>query len=181
MKKIFIENIFQLLKELEQFEYRIENIDHIWDILFSDQKNKYYHIRITKYREVFYITHINGNLCTLETNQNKEVKVMSTFGFSSFDDGHHDPEKAWSYIITSARKWLHLVKKDWIKTNKQVHESYPLKNRYGIVPNSLIRFSLTDIYRIDQELGKVKTKKFIKLVEEGYFFTKEKAQQWYAH
>src|SRR3990172_8836778 len=45
--------------------------------------------------------------------------------------------------------------------------SYPLNRRYGIVCNSLVRETLTDMYRLDEELGKAKTKKFIQLVEQG--------------
>jgi hypothetical protein len=44
-----------------------------------------------------------------------------------------------------------------------------LNHRYGIVPNSLIRASLPDVYRIDRELGKMRTRQFVRLVEENRF------------
>jgi hypothetical protein len=61
------------------------------------------------------------------------------------------------------------VKKNWIKANRQVYESYPLNRRYGTVSNALIRVSLTDCYRIDQELGQKRMDEFISIVEGGYF------------
>ena len=93
----FEENVYTLLKDLKQFKYQIEGVDRIWDILFFDQKNKYHHIRVTKYYEVFYLAHLDGNLCTLEIKQNKGVQVAPSFGFSSYDDGSHDPAKVWNH------------------------------------------------------------------------------------
>lgn len=169
----FQENIYIFIEELRQYEHRIEGIDFVWDILFPDQKDKYHYLRVTKFHEVFYLAHIDGNLCSLEINQNKSVQAAPSLGWSSSDDGSHDPAKNWGSLITAVRKWLNFVKKDWIKANKQVQSSYPLRNRYGIVPNSPIRYSLPDIYRIDEELGKNKTKAFIDLVEQGYFHSRD--------
>ncbi|MGA1823153.1 MAG: hypothetical protein ACMUIP_00725 [bacterium] len=61
--------------------------------------------------------------------------------------------------------WLKTVRKDWINANRRIQEQYPLNCRYGIVPNAIIRNSLADIYRLDKELGKTKSRKFIRLVE----------------
>ena len=55
-------------------------------------------------------------------------------------------------------KWLKVVEKNWIKANKQIQLEYPLNYRYCTVSNSLIQDSLPDIYRLDRELGKVKTR-----------------------
>ncbi len=70
-------------------------------------------------------------------------------------------------------KWLKVVEKNWIKANKQIQLEYPLNYRYCAVSNSLIQDSLPDIYRLDRELGKVKTRKFIALVEDGFFIRSE--------
>lgn len=169
----FENNVYSLIKELNQFDYRIESIDHIWEVIFPDQKNNYHHIRVTKYHEVFYIIPIDGDLCTLEVTPKKSVKVASSFGRTPYDDGSNDPARVWTNLVIYARKWLKVVNKDWIKANKQVHELYPHNRRYGIVSNSLVRTSLADIYRIDKELGKAKTKKFISLVEDMHFFQNE--------
>ncbi|MFI5342934.1 MAG: hypothetical protein ACHQUC_01810 [Chlamydiales bacterium] len=170
----FEENVFALIRDLDDFEYSLENVDHIWDIIYPDKKDKYFYIRVTKYQEVFYIGHINGDYCSLEVHPKKGVTASSTMGIRSYNDYQHDPAIVWNDLITYARKWLQFVKKDWIKANKQMYASYPLKYRYGIVPNSLVRASIPDIYRIDKELGKSKVKKFIRLVEDGYFHKSEK-------
>ena len=168
MKTNFEKNINALLKKLLQFEYRIESVDHLWDIIFRDKENKYYHIRIVKSHKIFYLIDIVGKLCTLEIKRSENVRASSS-GFNSYED--NDLSKIWGSLITSACEWLDFVKKSWIKAAKEIYESYPLNRRYGIVPNSVIRFSLPDLYQIDEELGKAKTKKFIRLVEEGYFYT----------
>ncbi len=165
----FESNLYNFLRELQYFEYRIECLDKIWEIIFPNQKDKYSHIRVTKYREVYYLIHIDGKNCTLEVTPRKSVGVMESFSRTSYDDGRHDPAAVWNEVIINASKWLQRVKKDWIKANRQMHESYPLNCRFGIVPNSLIRASMSDFYQIDKELGKDKTKKFINLVECGHF------------
>ncbi|MCB1073302.1 MAG: hypothetical protein KDK96_09420, partial [Chlamydiia bacterium] len=90
---------------------------------------------------------IAGKLCTLEIKRNESVRVEHHLGL------------------------IRMKIKNWIKAAKEIYKSYPLNRRYGIVSNSIIRFSLPELYQIDEELGKAKTKKFIRLVEEGYFYT----------
>ncbi len=60
--------------------------------------------------------------------------------------------------------------------NKKVQIEYPLRNRYGIVPNAIIRASIPDIYRLDKELGIANTKRLVRLVEEGYFLKSENTE-----
>ncbi|MCP4753348.1 MAG: hypothetical protein GY866_20855 [Proteobacteria bacterium] len=165
----FEDTLYAFLKELQRFDYGLSSIDHVWNLIFPDGQDKWHHVHVNKYRQVFYISHIDGNSCGLEATPKKSVQVMDSFGFSSYDDGRHDPASVWEPLIASARKWMKTVAKDWIKANKRLQASYPLNRRFGIVPNSLVRASLADIYRIDQELGKARSRKFVRLVEEGYF------------
>jgi hypothetical protein len=165
----FEDAVHAFLKELDHFDYDLSCVDLVWDLIFPDSKGKWYHVHVTKNRHTFYISHIDGNSCTLEAVPKKSVQVMGSLGFSSYEDGSDDPTGMWGPMIASARSWLKTVKKNWIKANKRIQELYPLNRRFGIVPNSLIRASLADIYRLDKELGKAKSRKFIRLVEEGYF------------
>ena len=167
MNQDFEKNVYGLIAELKQFDYTIESIDHIWDVIFPHKTTRtavYHHIRMTQYKDTFYIGHIDGELCCLEIQVNTSVQAAPSFGSSHREE---DPAKGWDALISSARNWLKIVKKDWIKANKQVWQSYPLNRRYGIVCNSLVRTSLSSMHRMDQELGKAKTKKFINLVEQG--------------
>lgn len=174
MKNDFEENVRGLISEIQDFRYRIESVDHIWDIIFPDKKGNYHRLCVTKYHEVFFISQIDGKYCSLEIKPHECVKAADSFGMRSFEDYSHDPGAVWNDLITYARKWLKFAKVDWIKANKQMVENYPLNRRLGIVPNSLIRASISDIHRIDKELGKAKMKKFIRLVEDGYFNKSEK-------
>lgn len=47
---------------------------------------------------------------------------------------------------------------------------------YGIVSNSLIIASLPDVYRFDRELGKARTGKLVRLVEDGFFMKSENTE-----
>ena len=167
----FENNVYTFIKELELFDYKIESVDHIWHILFPDKKGKWNHVRVTKYNGVYYIDLFEDDLPTLEVTPNKSIAVGQAFGrMSPFGHHHEDgPDAIWGDLMIAVLDWLKVVKKDWIKANKLVQQNYPLNRRMGYVPNSLIRASLSDIYRIDKELGKAKTKKFINLVESNYF------------
>jgi len=165
----FKEKVLALLKELKHFNYTISSTDLIWDLIFPDSKGKWNHVRVTKYQKDYYVHHIDGNNCALEIRLNKQVEAIKQLGFSFHEDGSHDPASVWMTVITSALAWLKTVQNNWISANKRMQVSYPLNCRYGIVPHALVRDSLTDVYRLDKKLGKAKSRKFIHLVEEGYF------------
>lgn len=152
----FEDQIYGFIQEITCFDYRIESIDHLWEIVFPDQGGKWHHIKIVKYHEVYFVYLVDGDLPSLEIKPKRQ-------------ENHFENVTAWNHLLISARIWLKSVKKNWIKANTQVQENYPLNRRLGLVPNALTRASLPDIYRIDQALGKAKTKKFIHLVENGYF------------
>lgn len=141
-------------------------LDHVWNILFPDHKGKWQHLHVTKYKHTYYITDVVGNSAGLEVEPKKVVGIES----------HDHLVTKWDPLISSARKWLKIVRKDWIKANKRVQAEYPLQYRYGIVPNALIRESLPDIYRLDKELGKARTRKLVNLVEDGFFLRAENTE-----
>lgn len=169
----FENNVYSFLKELKQFDYEISYTDHIWNIIFPDKKKKWHYLRCVKYKETYYISHIDGEKCCLEIILDKSIAAAESFGSSVYYDGRDDLPKAWGDLITAARIWLKRVNKDWVKTQKEVQENYPLDRRLGYISNALVRVSLPDMYRIDKKLGKANCKKFIKLVEEGYFHKNE--------
>lgn len=170
----FESNVYALIKELKKFDYKTSSIDHIWDVIFPDKKDKWHHVRITQYHDVYYIFLIDDDSCSLEVSAKKEIKAMESFGSSSRNNGSHDTAAAWGDLIIAANTWLKTVKKDWIKANKQAHTLYPINRRCGIVPNTLIRALLPDVYQIHTALGKAKTKKFIQIVESNYFHDEKK-------
>lgn len=174
MKTVFDSNVYSLISEIKDFQYRIQSIDRIWEFIFPDRKEKYHHLCIVQYHERHFISQIDGKLCMLDVIPNESVKPGESFGSRCYEDYSHDPAKGWNDLITDARKWLKVVKANWIKANKQVIENYPIDRRKGIVPHSLVRALISDISRIDQDFGKAKSKKFIKLVEGNYFHDDKK-------
>ena len=162
-------NIFIFLNELEKFDYKIESIDHIWEIIFQDKKTKWHYLYVTKYNDTFYLSLVDGELSSLEVQPGKSIQILDSMRRSHFVRSSDELSRQWNDLIISAHAWLKYVEKNWIIANKNVYENYPLNRRFGVVPNSLIRASLDDFYRIDKVLGKTKTNKFIRLVESDYF------------
>lgn len=172
-----IVSTFAFVKELGDFSYELSALDRVWDILFPDKGKKWHHLHVNKCKHTFYITHIDGGGGGLEVEAKKGVRPIESLGASSYwDENHGQLAMAWEPLITSACRWLKIVKKDWIRANKQIQVEYPLPYRYGIVPNVLIRASLPDVYRLDKELGKDKTGKLMRLVEDGFFLKAENTE-----
>lgn len=121
-----------------------------------------------QYHDTYYLSSVNGQECTLEIKLNKSIAAMKSFGASAHYDGSADLPDTWEHLILAAERWLKQVERDWIKANKQVQMHYPLNCRYGIIQNAVVRQSLNDVYRLDLAVGKVKTKRFIKIVESRY-------------
>jgi hypothetical protein len=166
----FSNSKFKLLQELDDFSFTLSSSDRIWDIVCPTDTNCWDHLRVSRYRDTYYITHINGDSGTLEIEPDNDIRILSSGGVPSFQL-HTQGRSAvsWERLIMSALVWLKAVRKDWIKANKLVLEEYPLRNRYGVVPHSIIRSSLPAVYRLDTELGRECTMGFVRLVEDGFF------------
>jgi len=170
-------SIFDFVKELEEFCHELSVLDHVWNVLFPDQGKNWHHLNVNKYKHIFYITHVSGVGGGLEVEPKKGVRAMDYLRASSYSIGNHGQlAAAWEPLIVSARKWLKGARKDWIKASKRIQVEYPLRNRYGVAPNALIRASLPDIYRLDKELGKNRTWKMVRLVEDGFFLKAENTE-----
>ena len=167
-------SILTLVKELDDFSCELSALDRVWNILFPDKGGKWRHLHVNKYKQTFYISHVDGRGVSLEVEQKKGVRAMNSMGAASyFVENNAQLAAVWEPLIASARKWLKIVRKDWIKANKQIQTKYPLRHRYGVTPNALIRASLRDIYRLDKDLGKGRTWKLVRLVEDGFFLKTE--------
>ena len=157
------------LKELGRFEYHLSGSDFVWNLLFPDGADRWNHVAVTRYRQTFYISHIDGRSVGLEVVPGKSVRAMASFGFLHSEEGRGDLPRVWGPLVASARAWLRMVKTDWIRAGRCVQQQYPLNRRFGIVPHSVIRACLPNLYRIDKELGKTDSRKFLALAEDGYF------------
>lgn len=165
--KTFLPNF---LKKIQYFEYELSSLDHVWRLCFLDKDGKWYQICIVKYQKTFWFHHIDGNTCSLEYTPEGNVCEVDTLSrSSSYESGRGDLDGAWLPILNAALRYMNIITNDWVRANKQVRMEYPLNRCFGIVPNAIIRDTLKDIIRIDKNLGKRNSKKFIQLVEEGYF------------
>ena len=144
------------------------------EYLVSGQGEKWKHLHVNNYKHTFYITHVDSGGGSREVDPQKGVRAMDSMGASFYSvENHGQPATVWKPLIASARKWLKVAQKDWVKANKRMQVEYPLRHRYGIAPNVLIRAFLPDVYRRDKELGEDRTVKLERLVEDGFFLKAE--------
>lgn len=163
-----------LVKNLEEFSYELSILDRVWNILFPDQGKRWHHLHVNKYKHIFYITHVSGDGGVLEVEPESGVRAMDPLRGASYSiENHAQLAELWVPLIVSVRKWLGFVRTDWVKTTKRILVEYPLRYRYGIVPNAFVRDSLPDIYRLDRELGKHRALRLVRLVEDGFFLKAE--------
>ena len=171
-----IPSIAAFVNELHEFSYELSVLDRIWRVLFPDKEEKWHNLNVNKYKSTFYITHVNDG-SSLEFESKKGLRTRDAVGsFSHSVENHDELVTEWLPLIASARKWLKITLKDWIKANKRIQTEYPLRYRYGFVPNTLIHTSLPDVYRLDKELGKKKASKLIRLIEDGFFLKVENTE-----
>ena len=170
--------ITAFITELGSFAYDLSSLDHVWNILFPDGHGRWHRLHVNKYKRTYYITHIDGDCGSLEFEFGKAVRVSNLMGWGNRDEqeSNRQPMPAWDSMITAACKWLACVERDWIKANNRVLREYPLDRRYGIVSHSIVRVSLPDIFRLDKELGRAGTRKFVTLVEQGFFMKSENTE-----
>jgi hypothetical protein len=168
---------FAFVEELGNFSYELSALDRVWNILFPNRREKWNHLHVNKYKNTFYITHVSGDSGGLEVAPKEGVRTTDSMGTRSLSFDDHDTMAAvWDPLIISARRWLKVVRKDWIKANKRVQIEYHLRYRYGVAPNAVIRASLPDVYRLDKELGRDRTWKLVRLVEDGFFLKAENTE-----
>ena len=175
---------FAFVKELGDFSYELSGLDHVWNILFPDAGKKWNHLHVRKYKHTFYITHVaggGGGGGGLEVEPKKDVKAVHSMGAPSYSvENHGQLTTTWEPLIVSARKWLRVARKDWMRANKRIQVEYPLHCRYGVAPNAFVRASLPDVYRLDKELGKDRTWKLVSLVEDGFFLESLSGREMYS-
>ena len=121
------------VKELTDFSYELSGLDRIWNILFPDQVDRWHYLHVNKYKNSFYISHVSGDVGSLEVEPNKGVRAMEPMGAPSLHwaENHDQPARAWEPLITSARKWLKVIRKD----SKESCKNRQLKNTGGLEIN----------------------------------------------
>lgn len=169
------ESACALVKELEHFVCEVSGLDRFWGVLFPDRAGKWRHLHVQQYKDSHYLTRVCDEARSLEVLRGKRLRVAEDMGCGSrsWDGNAAEVDAEWTPILGAALRWLGVVRKDWIAANKRVRIDYPLDRRYGIVPSALVRECLPDAYRLDKELRKAGTRKFVGLVEQGWFMRRE--------
>lgn len=157
------------ITQLERFDYDVSSTDRIWRLIFPDTNEKWFQVHVVKYHDTFRFYHIDGTSCPIELTPKGEVREADSFLPSSMATAYREPESVWIPILTAALRSMDHTAKNWIRTNARMLQQYPLNRRFGIMPHSIVRDSLSDIIRVDKDLGVRRCRKFIRLVEEGYF------------
>ena len=50
----FEDNVFTFLKDLNDFTYDLDYMDHKWNIIFPELNGAWNHLHVTKYKETFH-------------------------------------------------------------------------------------------------------------------------------
>ncbi len=159
-KQRLVKTIRSFLEILETFEYRADSLDHIWVLLYPDEKEKWHKIHVKKYDERFFFGDISGKEEFIEFKEPDsvgEVEGWPNRRYTDFD--------AWNKLLLAAHTWILQVRKDWVSANKRVQNEFPLSLRKGKAPHAIIRSAFPDVYRIDREIGEERTQKIVSLVE----------------
>ncbi len=169
---------YVLVKELDRFVCEVSGLDRVWDLLFPDRANTWRHLHVQQFKSSHYLTRVGEKAKSLEVVRGQRVRVAEDNGGASlsWDGNTAEVDAAWTPILGAALRWLGVVRRDWIAANRRVWSEYPLDRRYGIVPNALVRECLPGAYRLDKELGKAGTRKFVGLVEQGFFLKRENTE-----
>ena len=159
------------VRDLGHFAYDLSVLDHVWNVLFPDQRGTWHRLHVNKYKQVFFVTDADGRCGSLEIVPGKSVRTTDEMGSTSspLKALHTLQARAWEALLAAACKWLIVVQKDWVTANRRTQIEYPLQHRYGIVSNAVIRALLPGIYRLDKELGAATARRFVGLVEQGFF------------
>lgn len=160
-----------LVRDLKDFVPELSSLDRVWRLLFPDRVGKWHHLHVTHYQATFYVTDMDHHDAALEIESGAGVRLATGLGAGSaypLDDAAPAAMR-WEPLLAAARAWLKVVHHDWVKANRRVRQDYPLNRRFGIIPNALVRALVPDIYRLDMELGKARSRKVIQLVEAGFF------------
>lgn len=166
----FASLVSRVLGRAEDFQYQLSGYDKLWDIIFPDPDGSPQRVRILQYRDTRYIFHVDGKSCNLEISPDGTISASETPAFSGSSwISQEAMEAQWKPLFKGMERWLGKAGKDWIKAAREMQDLYPLSRRYGYVPKSLVDASLSDLYRLDREMGEEDCRAFIKLVEEGYF------------
>ena len=62
----FRELAIVFIKELVGFEHGLSSIDLTWDVIFPGQNKKWHRVTVIKYKNTFFINHLDGKSCSLE-------------------------------------------------------------------------------------------------------------------
>ena len=166
---------YQFITQLKNFDYQFSGLDPVWKVLFQTPNGKWHHVHITKYEKTYYIHHLfNKDLGTPEVIPGKLCKISEPNDFyGSSRMNEKNLIKHWEAILGEAIKWLKTCSKNWVKANKYLQAQYPLKYRYGTIAGSLIREKISDSFRLDRAVGKIRARKFVHLVERNYFLNEQ--------
>lgn len=155
------------VKELETFEYGLSCLDHVWDVVFPGSTGKWHRLYVNKYKKTFYVACVDLDSDVIEVPPSGPVGIMDSGWRSSFRPSLS--EEQWCELIDAAQVWLTVVRRNWVKAARRVVSEYPLDYRKGIIPHAVVRDLLPGLFRLDRELGIRRSRKMVRLVDEGYF------------
>lgn len=154
---------------LDEIQHGFSGPDFHWDIPYpvSSGKGKWGRMWASRYKGTTGFGFLNG--ATAHVNPK-----TGDFGI--------DLERVWfrrKDALTApddVAAWIHQVKKDPAKANRRIALEFPLEERMGVVPRSVVERYVANAYSIGKVLGNAKSKEFVKIFDSGYFWRRENCQ-----
>ena len=158
---------FRLAKRLDSFWNGFSGPDPKWDIIYPIRRGKgrWGRCYACRYKE------------TTGFGFSNELRASVDLGENKFD---FDISHVWFNRLTALKSaddvlaWLDVVEEDPVAANRRVVAEYPVDERQGIIPRSVVERYLPD-YSIGKALGKAKSKAFSDIFDSGYFYREENA------
>lgn len=159
---------FKLNKMLDGFYHGFSGPDPYWDIPYPirGKRNRWGRCCACRYRTHTGFGFANRLQAGVDTSDGK-------FEFE-FRDVWFDRSTAFA-AVDDVIAWLGEVARDHVKANNRMAKEYPHDERKGIVPRFVAERYIPDFYSIGKELGKSRSREFVKIFDSGYFWSKENA------
>jgi len=109
----FASALYAFISSLNGYEYSLSYRDRIWNILFPDKNKHWQHLQIQQYERTYYVSHINGDSCTLEVIPNENFTPSQQFCLNTSESGFYNPAE-----VVGGIQLLMMLTNGWKKSEK---------------------------------------------------------------
>jgi hypothetical protein len=154
----------QFIKDINRIQPKYSLSDRVWQLpmRFGPGPKDWTMVHVTRYENTYYCYWTEWDL-SLELSMKGKIKKPAYWGLDDEDS------RKFSYMLTRFATVARRITKDWLRVYRETLKNFPLDMRYGIMPKGVVWKYYPEWYRVDIDLGKMKTAQFVKHVRTGGF------------